>query len=127
MATKNFDKLRSDLDRRLDALPDGEGDAIRARVAAKFDAELADTAQSLGELRKARRLTQSQLSVSLGVTQAQVSRIENQTDVYLSTLSGYLHAVGGELEIVGVFPGKDGRDVRVPLAVNDLAPEPEPA
>jgi hypothetical protein len=55
------------------------------------------------ELRKARTLTQEQLAATLGVTQAQVSRIEHQTDLYLSTLAGYLEAMGGHLELVGVF------------------------
>jgi DNA-binding XRE family transcriptional regulator len=97
---KSFDILRADLNKRLDALPDGEGDRIRERTREQIEAETAYAA-SLAELRKARTLTQEQLAATLGVTQAQVSRIEHQTD--LSTLAGYLEAMGGHLELVGVF------------------------
>lgn len=99
---KSFGILRADLNKRLDALPDGEGDRIRERTREQIEAETAYAA-SLAELRKARTLTQEQLAATLGVTQAQVSRIEHQTDLYLSTLAGYLEAMGGHLELVGVF------------------------
>jgi ribosome-binding protein aMBF1 (putative translation factor) len=100
---KSFDILRADLNKRLDALPDGEGDRIRERTHEQIEAEETAYASSLAELRKARTLTQQQLAATLGVTQAQVSRIEHQTDLYLSTLAGYLEAMGGHLELVGVF------------------------
>lgn len=100
---KSFDILRADLDKRLDELPDGEGDQIRERTGEQIEAEETAYASSLAELRKARTLTQQQLAATLGVTQAQVSRIEHQTDLYLSTLAGYLEAMGGHLELVGVF------------------------
>jgi hypothetical protein len=38
------------------------------------------------------------------VSQAQVSRIENQADLYLSTLRSYIAAMGGELQLRAVFP-----------------------
>ena len=55
-------------------------------------------------MRHARRLTQVQLATALGVSQAQVSRIENQADLYLSTLRSYVEAMGGELQLRAVFP-----------------------
>jgi hypothetical protein len=51
------------------------------------------------------------------VSQAQVSRIENQTDLYLSTLASYLEAMGGELTIAASFGG----GTVVPLAVGELS------
>jgi hypothetical protein len=48
------------------------------------------------------------------------SRIESQTDLYLSTLANYLEAMGGRLELVGVFDG----DTRVTLNVDDVTGEP---
>lgn len=102
MAT-SFNTLRKNLDERLDALPNDEGDRIRERNRRQIEAEETAYASSLADLRKARALTQQQLGSSLGVTQAQVSRIEHQTDLYLSTLAGYLEAMGGHLELVGVF------------------------
>lgn len=60
--------------------------------------------RTLSQLRHARRLTQNQLAAALGVSQAQVSRIENQADLYLSTLRSYVEAMGGELQLHAVFP-----------------------
>ncbi len=76
--------------------------ARRARV----DAHKAKLirAVSLAELRKARELTQVQLAKTLDTTQSGVSRIEHQTDIYLSTLRSYLEAMGGKLELSVVFP-----------------------
>jgi DNA-binding XRE family transcriptional regulator len=76
--------------------------------------------QSLAELRRARAFTQSTLGQALGVSQAQVSRIESQTDLYLSTLANYLEAMGGRLELVGVFDG----ETRVTLSVGDVTGDP---
>jgi len=58
----------------------------------------------LDELREARRLTQEQLAEQLGVGQAEVSRIERRTDMYVSTLERMVEAMGGELQIRAVFP-----------------------
>lgn len=59
---------------------------------------------ALAELREARQMTQRQVADSLGVSQANVSRIEHEDDVYLSTLSNYVEALGGHLEVIAVFP-----------------------
>jgi len=117
---KSFDILRADLNKRLDALPDGEGDRIRERTREQIEAEETAYASSLAELRKARTLTQQQRAATLGVTQAQVSRIEHQTDLYLSTLAGYLEAMGGHLELVGVFDS-----ARVSLSLGAVAGDAE--
>lgn len=58
----------------------------------------------LYELRQARQLSQEQLSRELHVGQANVSKIERRTDVYVSTLRSYVEAMGGELEITAKFP-----------------------
>lgn len=71
-------------------------------------------------MRRARALTQTQLARALDVSQAQVSRIESQADLYLSTLESYLGAMGGHLELVGVFDG-----VRGPLSLGTVAGEEE--
>ena len=60
---------------------------------------------ALGELRAHRRLTQLELAALLDVTQANVSRIEHEDDLYLSTLRNYIEAMGGRLELRAVFPG----------------------
>jgi transcriptional regulator with XRE-family HTH domain len=79
-----------------------------ARRAAASRAELdrreLEYQRTLSQLRHARRLTQNQLAAALQVSQAQVSRIENQADLYLSTLRSYVAAMGGELQLRAVFP-----------------------
>ena len=58
----------------------------------------------LQELRQARRISQEQLARNLHTRQANVSRIEKRTDLYISTLRGVIKAMGGDLEIVAKFP-----------------------
>jgi transcriptional regulator with XRE-family HTH domain len=61
-------------------------------------------AMPLHELRKAQGLTQAQLAEALDVKQASISKIERQTDLYVSTLRRFIAACGGELQITAVFP-----------------------
>jgi DNA-directed RNA polymerase specialized sigma subunit len=70
-----------------------------------------EDAERLMVLRKQRNLTQQDVADALNVSQANVSRIEHEDDVYLSTLRAYIEALGGELEITARFP--DGEVLRV--------------
>ena len=58
----------------------------------------------LHELRRARQLSQEQLAEELGATQAEISKIEHRTDMYVSTLRRFVEAMGGKLEIIAHFP-----------------------
>ena len=62
---------------------------------------------ALQELRKAMDLTQQQIAGSLRMNQAAVSKMEHQSDMYISTLRRFLSAMGGELRIVASFPEGD--------------------
>ena len=84
---------------------------------AEMDREL-----SLAELRKARELTQVQLASTLHIKQSGVSRIENETDLYISTLRSYVEAIGGKLELRVEFPGSGATVVN--LADFDRQREP---
>jgi transcriptional regulator with XRE-family HTH domain len=53
----------------------------------------------LQELRKGRKVTQKDLAEVLGMSQANVSRIEREDDILLSTLDKYAAALGGRVEI----------------------------
>ena len=61
---------------------------------------------TLGQLRKAKKLTQMQVAETLGVGQATVARMEKRGDPLISTLRGYVEAMGGRLELTVEFPGR---------------------
>jgi transcriptional regulator with XRE-family HTH domain len=54
----------------------------------------------LAAIRKTSGLTQVQLAANLGVGQAQVSKIERQGDMLISTLAAYLAALGVGAKLV---------------------------
>ncbi|HYF97424.1 MAG TPA: XRE family transcriptional regulator [Coxiellaceae bacterium] len=58
----------------------------------------------LQELRQAKQLSQERLAEILATKQANVSRLERRTDMYISTLRSYIEAMGGKLEIIAQFP-----------------------
>jgi predicted XRE-type DNA-binding protein len=60
----------------------------------------------LGEIRERRNLSQADLASVLGTSQARASQLQNQTDLYVSTLKRYVEALGGELEVTAVFDGE---------------------
>lgn len=70
-----------------------------AKAALRHDMDLAD-------LRQALALTQSTLAEALGVKQAEISKIENRADVFVSTLRRFIQAMGGDLEIRAIFPDR---------------------
>ena len=60
----------------------------------------------LGEIRRAAGRTQVELATALNTSQGQISRIERQSDLLLSTLSAYLTALGVEASLVVLVGGK---------------------
>lgn len=78
----------------------------RARIEAEAD-RLHTEYLTLQELRKAKDLTQVQLAEVLGISQATVAKYERQSDLLLSTLGSYVKAMGGKLNLVVQFPGKE--------------------
>lgn len=75
-----------------------------ARDRAKRKAKLLLAELPLHELRRAREITQQQIAEVLEIEQPSVSKIENRTDMYISTLRSYIEAMGGNLRIVAKFP-----------------------
>lgn len=59
---------------------------------------------ALRELRQNRQLTQQELADILNVNQAALSKMENQSDMRISTLRRLLAGMGGKLKIVAEFP-----------------------
>ena len=86
---------------RMEKLPKKRRGKVEARVGELIGEEL-----SLRDLRKARRRTQVRLAKELGINQENVSRIEKRTDLLISTLSGYVEAMGGKLRLVAEFPDR---------------------
>lgn len=62
---------------------------------------------ALSELREARGVSQAAVAEILETSRPNVSRIEKETDVRLSTLERYVEALGGKLEIHAVFDDDD--------------------
>jgi DNA-binding transcriptional regulator YiaG len=89
--SKNFSTLREKM---------SPSSRERSRTfAAKYRAEM-----PLAELREAQEMTQALLARILGVNQASVSKMERRADMYVSTLQGFIKAIGGELKITVKFP-----------------------
>lgn len=58
----------------------------------------------LAALRKVRGLTQTDVGDHMGKTQTNVSRLEAQGDMLVSTLALYVAATGGALRLVAKYP-----------------------
>lgn len=80
--------------------------AARRRKVEARAAELIAEEMSLRDLRKAMNRTQVEVAKALNVGQDTVSRYEKRSDMLLSTLQGYVHAMGGELDLVVTFPNR---------------------
>jgi len=60
----------------------------------------------LGAARAESGLTQAAVAREMGRSQENVSRIERERDIRVSTLADFVRAQGGELEITAIFNGK---------------------
>ena len=69
-------------------------------------AELIAEEMTLRELRKARQLTQVSVARELGISQDGVSRLEQRSDLLLSTLRRTVEAMGGRLSLIARFPDR---------------------
>lgn len=77
--------------------------ARRRKIAARAAALIAEE-RSLQELRQAHKLTQKRMAEVLGIGQDSVSRLEQRSDLLISTLRNYVEAMGGRLSLVAEFP-----------------------
>ncbi len=93
MSTKLSDKLKQ--------LPKERQKKIDERAK-----QLALEEMSLRDLRNALELTQEAIARELHIRQDGVSRLEQRTDLLLSTLQHYVAAMGGDLSLVVEFPNR---------------------
>jgi len=78
-------------------------DAAFAADVARENAVMAEL--DLARARRATGMTQENVAASMRTTQENISRIERQRDVRVSTLIEFVRAQGGEVEITAVFDG----------------------
>ncbi|MEE8393708.1 MAG: transcriptional regulator [Rhodospirillales bacterium] len=103
------------LDQMLEMLSAQERKEIKARTRELIAEEL-----TLHDLRKALDKTQVSVAKKLRTGQDSVSRLEKRSDLLLSTLRGYIEAMGGSLELMARFP--DRPPVRL-TGFADLSPD----
>ncbi|OZI48265.1 helix-turn-helix domain-containing protein [Bordetella genomosp. 4] len=93
-------------------------DDVMASLPAQRRAKIEQRAQelaSLKDLRQAVEKTQIDLAKALNVGQDTISRLEQRSDMLLSTLRRYIEGMGGKLELVAKFPN------RPPVVIDHLA------
>lgn len=100
----------STLTDRMGKLPSSRRKKIEKRAQALIAEEM-----SLRDLRKALKQTQVRVAEKLGINQENVSRLEQRSDLLISTLSDYVEAMGGKLSLVAEFPD------RPPVALTGIA------
>ncbi len=98
--------MARNLEQVLAKLPRNRREKVERRAA-----ELA----TLKDLRQAVQRTQEELASSLGVGQDTISRLEQRSDMLISTLKRYVRAMGGELDLVARFPD------RPPVVIDRIA------
>ena len=92
---KNLDRIRKKL-----------SPARRRKIAARAATLIAEE-RSLQEIRQAHKLTQKRMAQVLGIGQDSVSRLEQRSDLLISTLRGYIEAMGGRLSLLAEFPDQE--------------------
>ncbi len=97
----------------LDDLLNEMGPERRRRVEAQAQALLAEL-DCLAQLREAIERTQASIGERLGVNREDLSRLEQPSDLLLSTLSRYIAEQGGRLSMVVEYPD------RLPIALTNI-------
>ncbi|MCW2560811.1 MAG: helix-turn-helix protein [Mycobacterium sp.] len=72
----------------------------------------------LASLRRTAGVTQVELAEALGTSQGQISRMERQQDMLVSTLASYLQALGVDAKIV-VEAGEETMTYDLTVAMGD--------
>ena len=94
MKTKPFSELRKKM-------------TPERRAKNKTRAQLMSLHLTLLELQQSLGLTQDEIKIDLNDFEANISDLENQEDIQISTLSRYIKALGGNLKIVAHFPNEE--------------------
>ncbi len=90
----------------------------RARVE-KRTRELIAEEMSLRDLRKALKKTQKTVAANLHLGQDGISRLEQRSDLMISTLGKYIRAMGGSLSLIAQFPNRKPIQISGLLSVDE--------
>jgi transcriptional regulator with XRE-family HTH domain len=123
----SFSKLRA----KIDADPERRARMDEKRKAYDVLLKLSE----LSELRRERGMTQAELAEALGVSQPAISKLETAasrggvsgSEMFLSTLAGYIEALGGRLELHATFPGHPEEEIAVSVGGTSASPDTEDA
>ncbi|EDN67573.1 conserved hypothetical protein [Beggiatoa sp. PS] len=88
---KSFKKLRDKM-------------SLESKKRAQAKAQQMQAQMPISELQRARSLSQENIAETLLMKQANISKMERRTDIYISTLRSYIEAMGGQLDIIARFP-----------------------
>ncbi len=102
-------------------LPEEERRKIEERAQELIAEELTRRA-----LRKARQQAKAHLAKELSVGRDDVSRIEERSDLLLTTMIGCVEAMGGRLSLVAAFPGRPPVALKCTGALDEGEFEPLP-
>jgi DNA-binding XRE family transcriptional regulator len=97
----------------LDDVLAGLSDENRAKVEAGAE-RIYDEYLTLQELRKAKQVTQQELSRRLNKRQSTIAQMEKRSDLMISTLRDYIEGLGGKLTLQVELPG------HAPVTLNGL-------
>lgn len=108
-------------------------DLVAATMSPEAERRAHDLAQrdlaemELVELREALKVSQDDLAKRLKVTQVAVSRLERRPNMLLETLSNYIEALGGELELRAVLPNRTVKLSRLLASAREKVARPRGA
>jgi hypothetical protein len=89
------------LEQKMAALSPARRKRVKARTVGLIEEE-----KALCDLRRAMAQTQESMAEKLGIGQEGISRLEKRSDLLISTLRGYVEAMGGKLRLVAEFPNR---------------------
>jgi transcriptional regulator with XRE-family HTH domain len=78
--------------------------AARRNAVERRTKDLVAEHRSLGQIRKALKLTQADVAKALDRSQAHVAQVERKGDAMVSTIARVVKAMGGELDLVVRLP-----------------------
>lgn len=112
--------------RKLDDIVKALPPARQARINAHAQ-DLMQEYETLQALRKALNVTQEQMARELGVKQENISRLEQRSDMLLSTLARAIDVLGGKLDLTVRFSDKPAVSLSKLVEATAPARRPPPA